>query len=101
MRATGWSNGQARGSGAGYRIRISAGDRDRWFKQSWSHVVIELDDDEAAEVPLSASFWASCTELRSVTIGRWLLRRNLAPWPNRKPPTLTLRPLSGNRFQLD
>jgi hypothetical protein len=100
MRATGWSNGQARSSGAGYGLRISAGDRDQWFSRSWSHVVIDLDDGSQATVRLSASFWVSCTELRSAVIGRWLVDEGLAPWPRREPPSLTLRPLANNRFEL-
>lgn len=100
MQATGWSNGQARSTGAGYGFRISAGDRDQWFDRSWNHVVIAFDEDSVAIVRLSASFWGSCTELRSAVIGRWLLSRRLAPWPKGKPPALTLRRISRNRFEL-
>jgi hypothetical protein len=100
MQATGWNNGQARSTGAGYGLRISAGDRDQWFDRSWSHVMIALGGNSVATVRLSASFWGSCTELRSAVIGRWLLSRRLAPWQRGKPPVLTLRPISGNRFEL-
>jgi hypothetical protein len=100
MQAIGWSNGQARSTGAGYGLRISAADRDHWFERSWTHVVITLEGNGILTVPLSASFWRSCTELRSAEIGRWLLSRRLAPWPKGKPPTLMLRPINSNRFEL-
>lgn len=100
MYAKGWSNGNDRSTGAGYGIRISTGDRDQWFDRSWDHVVIMLNGEPAANVPLSTSFWNSCTELRSAVIGRWLLAQRLAPWPRGKPPTLILRQVSGNRFEL-
>ncbi len=42
MKVTGWSNGSPSASGAGYGLRISAADRDRYFDRSWSEVSIEL-----------------------------------------------------------
>jgi hypothetical protein len=44
------------------------------------------------------AFWKSCPEFRSAAIGEWLHRHQLAPWPERKPPTFTVRRLSANRF---
>lgn len=100
MRARGWNNGHPLDSGAGYGLRISAGDRDRFFDRGWNRVVVDLDDDGSAEVSLSPSFWRTCVELRSAEVGRWLLRRGLAPWPNGDPPTILLDPLGGNRFKI-
>lgn len=100
MRVTGWSNGHSHSSGAGYGLRIRASDRDRWFDRSWDRVEIDLDNGSQASVRLSKAFWGSCTELRSVVIGRWLLEHGLAPWPRREPPVLTLRPINNNKFEL-
>lgn len=100
LRATAWSNGQPRQSGAGYGVRIAVADRDRVFDPKWNHVVIDLGAADEAVIGLSASFWASCTELRSAAVGRWLIRHGLAPWSRGAPPTLILTRTSGNLFRL-
>lgn len=43
MQATGWNNGKWLASGAGYGIRISCSDRDRYFDEKWSAVEIERE----------------------------------------------------------
>jgi hypothetical protein len=78
MKATGWSNGRPLSSGAGYGLRISVSDRNRFFLPDWSHVLLEVDGGGPLVVALSASFWKTCTELRSAEIGRWLLSSD---WP--------------------
>ena len=99
MRARGWNNSTPRASGAGYGVRIDAADRDRFFRPNWPSIFVQLPNEGAA-VLLSPSFWATCSELRSSAIGRWLLREGLAPWPTGKPPVLELIPLGGIRFRL-
>ena len=100
MRATGWSNGSARASGAGYGLKISRQDRDRFFDQRWSAIVLHLPGHEPVNVPLSESFWRSCTELHSAAIGRWLIHNNLAPWHPGKPPVIELRKTSDRTFKV-
>lgn len=100
MHATAWSNGQPLPSGAGYGIRVSSQDRDRYFDRSWSQIRLDLGEAESVAVPLSTAFWDRCVELRSAQIGRWLLRHQLAPWPKGQPPALLLRHIGGNQFEL-
>jgi hypothetical protein len=100
MRATGWSNGRPLASGAGYGLRISVNDRNRLFHPDWNNVLLEVDGSGQVVVPLSASFWKTCTELRSSEIGRWLLRQRLAPWPRGAPPSVEIDHVAGNRFRL-
>lgn len=100
MRATAWSNGNPRDSGAGYGLKISRQDRDHFFDQRWSAVVIQLPGHDPVTVQLSESFWRSCTELRSAEIGRWLMLKGLAPWPHGKPPVLTLHPTVERAFAI-
>lgn len=95
-----WSNGSPRPTGAGYGVRIALDDRDRHFDMAWVDIEVALDGLVSVTVPLSASFWRTCTELRSACIGRWLLSHNLAPWPRGNPPTVVLSPTHHNHFQL-
>jgi hypothetical protein len=53
-----------------------------------------------AKVPLSRSFWENCTELRSASIGRWLIDHRLAPWQRSVPPTLELDHVADRLFRL-
>lgn len=99
MRATAWSNGSPSPTGSGYGLKISAWDRDRFFEREWADVIVELAGEEPASIRLSQSFWRSCSELRSASIGRWLLKSDLAPWPKGEPPTCNLSPVGGNRFR--
>jgi hypothetical protein len=95
-----WSNGSPRPSGAGYGLRLSTTDRDRYFHRAWTSVDVELDNDSIARIAVSASFWRTCVELRSAVIGRWLITQELAPWPQGAPPNLELNPLGDHRFRL-
>jgi hypothetical protein len=98
MRATAWNNGSHSATGAGYGLRISRQDRDRFFDPQWQEVVFDLGGEAEATTALSESFWRSCSELRSADIGRWLLRHDLAPWPRGRPPVVTVTHIEGNRF---
>lgn len=99
MRAVGWRGGSAdHRSPAGYGIKFTPADRDRHFAPEWTSVVLELADGPTIEVPLTDSFWRSCSELRSADLGRWLLTAGRAPWPKHAPPGITVKPIADNRF---
>jgi len=101
MQVKGWNNGSFSMSGAGYGIRISRQDRDKFFNRGWSKVVIELEGErELIEVRLSDSFWRGCSELRSAKIGRWMMKNGLAPWERGCPPKLELQQIGDNKFKL-
>ncbi len=103
MQARGWHNGSPRRSGAGYGIRISKVDRDRYFVPGWDDVELEFPDGQRVEVDLTRSFWKPETpyaELRDAAIGRWLIAQGAAPWPKRSPPQLVLSPLGPKRFSV-
>lgn len=104
MRASGWHNGSPSASGAGYGIRISKADRDRYFEPTWTHVQLQYPDGNTTRVGLSSSFWkplTPCSELRSATIGRWLRARGVAPWKSGSPPKMIVSPLSDNHFSVE
>lgn len=99
VRAVGWRGGSADDrSPAGYGIKFTPADRDRHFDLEWHSVVLELADGPTIEVPLTDSFWRSCSELRSVELGRWLLAAGRAPWPKHAPPGIAVNPIADNRF---
>jgi hypothetical protein len=101
VKATAWNNGQHRASGAGYGVRLSVADRDRYVKREWKSIRLEVPGQGSTTVPLSESFWTRCSELRFATVGRWLQATGFAPWPKGKPPALTVEPLGGDTFRVE
>lgn len=101
MIVTAWNNGAHHESGAGYGLKISAGDRDRYFRREWGSIILEL---QGVPEPITVntdkpSFWDPvCGELISKDIGQWLRSNGKAPWPKRNPPKFSMEPISGNRF---
>ena len=101
MIVTAWSDGKNLASGAGYGLKLTLADRDRYFKREWPHVVLELEGHPAPITVRTAkpSFWdGACRELISKEIGKWLRQNELAPWPKGKPPKLVMEPLTEGRF---
>jgi hypothetical protein len=96
---TGWNNGAFHKTGAGYGIRISREDRDRYFNEEWDYVIIQLDD-EGVRVHFSSYFWGECSELRSAKIGRWMIRRGHQRWSKGSPPVFELVPIGERKFRL-
>ena len=101
MIVTGWNNGAPDNrTGAGYGIRITHKDREKYFQKRWTSVMVELDNGDLVDIKLSNSFWKGCTELRSAKIGKWMLHHKLAPWPKGNPPKLKLEPIGSRKFRL-
>lgn len=100
MHATAWHNGSPPAAAAGYGIKFTNADRDRYFDRNWREVDLEMEDGQVVTVRLSLSFWRKCSEVRSARIGRWLLETGAAPWERRNPPGIAVMPLGGNRFSV-
>lgn len=98
MYATAWHNGGAPRDPAGYGLKLVDRDRDRYFDSEWKEIILELEGTEPVTLPLSPSFWRSCTELRSEAIGAWLLAADVAPWVRLSPPGVVVTEIEGNRF---
>jgi hypothetical protein len=95
MIVTAWNNGQHLTSGAGYGLKISISDRDKYFRREWQTIFLLLENQaNPIEVNVAKpSFWSPvCRELIHAEIGRWMLQNSLAPWPKGKPPKLVLEP---------
>jgi len=107
MVVTAWKNAKHPRSGAGYGLKVSAKDRDRYFKREWKSVTIELPTTTGGSKTTrvntdKSSFWDKrCRELISKEIGLWLTEHKLAPWPKFSPPRLTLRPAGEAHFLLE
>ena len=102
MIATGWNGSSPNNmTGAGYGIRVSRQNRDRYFRRGWPSVTIELENWGTTEANLTPSFWRGCTEMRGREIGKFLLDYGLAPWHKGKPPRLKLEPIGPRRFILN
>ncbi len=97
MIVTAWNNGQHHPSGAGYGLKITVADRDRYFHREWRSVTLILEGQtQPIEINISKpSFWGeTCHELISAEIGRWLKQNGLTPWAKGNPPKLVLEPMS-------
>ncbi len=100
MIVAGWNNGSPNDmTGAGYGIRITHKDRDRYFHRAWTYMTIELDNKDLMGIQLSDSFWRGCTELRSAKIGKWMLEHKIAPRQKGTPPKLRLEPVGNRKFK--
>jgi hypothetical protein len=57
--ATTWNNSHYHASGAGYGIKISQDNRDRFFNRDWQTAILHLNGyDHPVEVNVAkASFW--------------------------------------------
>ncbi len=103
MDVTAWNNGQHLASGAGYGLKVTIQDRDRWFNRKWGHIWLRLEGEtDSFEVNVGKpSFWSdTCHELIHKRIGQWLIINHLAPWPKGQPPKLVLEHPSENNFYL-
>ena len=100
MIVTGWNNGKHNNiTGGGYGIEIDPEDRDKYFRRTWTSVVIELDNEDVVGVTVSPSFWRGCPELRRKEIGKWMLDHRLAPWKGKRPRS-RLELVGHRRFRL-
>ena len=101
--ATAWNIGKHHRTGAGCGLEVSVVGRDNSFERRWGAVALWLPD---AAHPIQVnidkpSFWSStCRDLISSDIGRWLLKRRMAPWPPGNPPRFKLRPIGEGAFEV-
>ena len=103
--ATAWNNGRWHASGAGYGLKVSVADRDRFFQKDWRTVTLRLvAGSRLVDVDVNCakdSFWnGTCRELISRDIGRWLSDLGLAPWPKGQPPRFDLSPIKPGVFRV-
>ena len=103
--ATAWNNGQWHEGGAGYGLKVSVADRDRFFSNNWRSVTLRLiAESDSVDVEVNCakdSFWnGTCRELISRDIGRWFIDLGMAPWPKGAPPRFDLSPIGPRVFRV-
>lgn len=103
---TAWNNSHWHTSGAGYGLRVSVADRDRYFKRNWRTVSLRLIAGStvigAVANSSKESFWSGrCRELISQDIGRWIIGLDLSPWPKHRPPRFTMSPIGPAMFRVE
>lgn len=94
-----WSNGRFNTNRAGYGIRIPIESRDKHFNKSWKYVTLEIAD-KSVDIELRATFWTTCSELRSKLIGEFLIKNNMGTWEKGHPHELQLEVVKSNIFAL-
>ena len=104
--AAAWNNGQWSTTGAGYGLKVSIEDRDRFFDREWESVTLRLGVDEkrcVAEANVAkASFWdGTCREMIKKEIGFWFIECGFAPWPKGEPPQFQMFPMGEREFQVE
>ena len=98
MIATVWTNGSSE-----LGLKISAKDRDQFFKKEWAWVSLELQGiPYPVEVNISKpSFWRwGYAQLVSRDLGDWITAHGMAHWPPRQPPKLNLEVIGDRRFRV-
>lgn len=103
MIVTGWNNGRHYSSSAGYGIKISPEDRDKYFNRKWRSVSIKLPGKVGfLKVNVDKkSFWTRvCGELAVKDIGIWLKKNARVPWPKGNPPKMVMEKIGSNKFEV-
>ncbi len=100
--AVAWNNGSHRKSGAGYGLKVSIKDRDRYFDREWTEVQLHLPTHKSVRVNIDKqSFWGgTCRELISNEIGKWLHEVGRARWPRGMPPRVLISARGGGAFDV-
>ncbi|QOR36887.1 hypothetical protein IMX26_08800 [Clostridium sp. 'deep sea'] len=94
-----WNNGRFNTSGAGYGIRIPKESREKHFNKTWEYVTLKIAD-KSIDIKLRATFWTTCSELRSKVIGQFLIKNNVGTWGKGHPHELHLEIFEDNIFVL-
>ncbi len=102
---TAWHNGRPSKTGAGYGLKVSATDQDRFFDKSWESVTLRLtaaDSGRIVEVNVAKRSFrdGTCRELISKDIGQWFLCNKFAPWQKGHPPRFQLVPIRKREFEV-
>ena len=103
--ASAWNNGDWNRTGAGYGLKVSIEDRDRYFQKDWPNVTLRLIGERTRRTAQAntakSSFWdPNCRELIQTEIGQWFIENGFSRWPHGAPPRFRFVPLSERQFEV-
>ena len=103
--ATAWNNGAWYETGAGYGLKISADDRDKYFDRDWDTVTLRLIGERTSRIAeanvAKDSFWGPhCRELIQLEIGQWFIENGFRRWPRNAPPRFRMVHVAGLEFEV-
>ena len=103
--ARAWNNGRWHATGAGYGLKISAEDRDKYFDTDWDTVTLRLIGERTRRVAeaniTKDSFWSpECRELIQLEIGQWFIENGFRRWTLNVPPRFRMLPVAGRDFEV-
>ena len=103
--AIAWNNGDWRDTGAGYGLKISAEDRDKYFDRSWGTVTLRLVGERTSRIAeanvAKNSFWGpKCRELIKLEIGQWFVENGFRRWAFNAPPRFRMIHITRHEFEI-
>lgn len=94
-----WSNGNANEkTGAGYGLRISKNNRDKFFLDDAEYFLII--NKKKIKMNITPGFYRKCPEIRDKKIGMFLVNNNLHKWKSRSPHSLNMIKVDDETFEL-
>ena len=98
---TAWNNGAHQANGAGYGIKLTHEDRDKYFRRPKVFLNLECRAGDIAVNTDKQSFWNyMCRELISKEVGIWLISSSKVSWPKGRPPKLQLEQAGKQTFKV-
>ena len=103
--ATAWNNGAWHETGAGYGLKMSADNRDKYFDRDWDTVTLRLIADRTSRIAeanvAKDSFWGPhCRELLKLEIGQWLIENGFRRWTPNAPSLFRMVRVAGREFEV-
>ena len=105
FKATAWNNGTWRETGAGYGLKLSAHDRDKYFDRDWYTITLRLIGERTSRTTeanvAKDSFWGpQCRELIKLEIGQWFIENGFRRWTRNAPPRFWMVHVVGREFEV-
>ena len=105
FKATAWNNGYWRNTGAGYGLKLSAEDRNKYFDKDWDTVTLRLVGARTSRIPeanvAKDSFWSpKCHELIKLEIDQWFIENGFRRWALNAPPRFRLVHIAGRELEV-
>lgn len=103
--ATAWNNGPWHETGAGYGLKISADDRDKYFDRDWDTGTLRLITERTSRIAepnvANDSFRGpQCRELIKLEFAQWFTENGFRRWTRNTPPRFRMIPIARREFEV-